>query len=79
MKITDIIISALMKKGILYEARNCEIDVDIPMNTISQPLMTTRIDKSGYATAVPDITMLPESTIKVKLKIEHMTVRIEKE
>ena len=31
MKISDMIISAIIKKGILYEARNVDIDVDIPM------------------------------------------------
>ena len=30
MKISDMIISAIIKKGILYEARNVDIDVDIP-------------------------------------------------
>lgn len=31
MKISEMIISAIIKKGILYEARNVVIDVDIPM------------------------------------------------
>lgn len=31
MKIRDMIISAIIKKGILYEARNVDIDVDVPM------------------------------------------------
>lgn len=31
MKISDMIISAIIKKGILYEARNVDIDIDIPM------------------------------------------------
>ena len=30
MKITDMIISAIIKKGILYEARNCDVEFDIP-------------------------------------------------
>jgi hypothetical protein len=30
MKITDVIISAIIKKGVLYEARNCEMEFDIP-------------------------------------------------
>ena len=30
MKITDLIISAIMKKGVLYEARNCDMEFDIP-------------------------------------------------
>ena len=31
MKISDMIISAIIKKGLLYEARNVDIDVDVPM------------------------------------------------
>ncbi len=31
MKITDMIISAILKKGILYEARNVDTDAEIPM------------------------------------------------
>jgi len=30
MKITDMLISALLKKGILYEARNVDVEVKIP-------------------------------------------------
>lgn len=30
MKITEMILSAIIKKGILYEARNCDLNVDIP-------------------------------------------------
>ena len=30
-KITDMIISGILKKGILYEAKNCDVDFDIPM------------------------------------------------
>ena len=32
MKITDMIITAILKKGILYEARNVDTNVEIPMN-----------------------------------------------
>ena len=31
MKITEMLISAIVKKGILYEARNADIQVDVPM------------------------------------------------
>lgn len=31
MKISDMIISAIIKKGILYEARNVDTDIDIPL------------------------------------------------
>ena len=30
MKITDMIISAIIKRGILYEARNCDMEFNIP-------------------------------------------------
>ena len=32
MKITDMLISAILKKGILYEARNCDLEFEVPMN-----------------------------------------------
>lgn len=31
MKLTDMLISAIVKKGILYEARNADIQVEVPM------------------------------------------------
>jgi len=34
MKITDMLISAILKKGILYEANNCNMDFEIPMNQL---------------------------------------------
>lgn len=36
MKITDMVISAIVKKGILYEARNIDADVEIPMTIENQ-------------------------------------------
>ena len=30
MKIAEMVISAILKKGILYEANNCDVGVDIP-------------------------------------------------
>jgi hypothetical protein len=30
-KITDMLISAILKKGILYEARNCDVEFDVPI------------------------------------------------
>jgi len=53
MKIIDMIISAILKKGILYEARNVNTDVEIPITQ--------------------------ERKIKVNIKCEHMTLRIEKD
>lgn len=37
MSITDMIISALMKKGVLYEARNVDIEFKIPKDTVQLP------------------------------------------
>lgn len=50
MALSDMIISAIIKKGIVWEARNFETDVQIP-----------------------------DSKVTVKIKAEHMTVRIEKD
>ena len=36
MKLTDIIITAILKKGILYEARNVDTDVEVPINIEGQ-------------------------------------------
>ena len=36
MKITDMVITAILKKGILYEARNVDTDFEIPMNIEGQ-------------------------------------------
>jgi hypothetical protein len=55
MKITDMVISAILKKGILYEARNVDADVEIPMLIENQ-----------------------ERKIKINIKCEHMTLRIER-
>lgn len=30
MNVTEMIISAVLKKGILYEAKNCEVEFNIP-------------------------------------------------
>jgi len=81
MKITDMIISALLKKGILYEARNCDIDVEIPIDGQNEkPLMVSKINDAEYAQASMDtISALPTSKIKVNIKIEHMTLKVEKE
>jgi hypothetical protein len=59
-KITDMLISAIIKKGILYEARNCDMEFEVPINqtdaegetsekkvkiTFKAEHMTLRIDK----------------------------------
>lgn len=56
MKITDIIISSIIKKGILYEARNVDTIIDIPFTIDSQ-----------------------EKNIRVNIKCEHMTLKVEKD
>lgn len=58
MKLTDMIISAIIKKGICYEARNVDTEFTIP-----------REDDSGN----------PKEVIKIKVKCDHMTLRVEKE
>ena len=32
MKLTDMIVSAILKKGILYEARMVDMEIEIPMD-----------------------------------------------
>ena len=34
-KVMDMVISAVIKKGILYEARNCDLEFDIPTSQLS--------------------------------------------
>jgi hypothetical protein len=57
MKIADILVSAIIKKGIFYEARNVDTTVDIPMDhdgkekiiriQFKAEHMTIRVDKEG--------------------------------
>ena len=49
MKLTDMIVSYILKGGIVSESRNLEVEVDIP-----------------------------ESNITVKIKCEHITIKVEK-
>lgn len=56
MKITDMIITAMVKRGVLYEAKNTDVDVEIPVSIEG-------LDK----------------IVKVNIKCENMTIRIEKE
>ena len=50
-KIINMLISAIVKKGILYEARNVDTDINIPENGIKINIkcdnMTLRIEKEG--------------------------------
>ena len=51
MKITEMILSALIKRGVLYEARNCNIDLSVPMEgenvkvNVHIEHMTLRVEK----------------------------------
>lgn len=56
MKITDMIISGILKKGILYEAKNIDADIDVPISIEGQ-----------------------EQQVKVNIKCDYMTLRIEKD
>lgn len=53
MKITEVILSAIIKKGILYEAHNCDINVDVPNGNETIKInfkadnMSLRIEKSN--------------------------------
>jgi len=49
MKLTDMIVSYILKGGILSESRNLDVEIDIP-----------------------------ESSITVKIKCEHMTIKMER-
>lgn len=62
MKLADMVISAILKKGILYEARNIDVDFDIPTEKLCE-------SKEGNEF----------KTVKVHVKAEHMSIRIEQE
>lgn len=49
MNITDIITSVLLKKGVMFEARNVDTDIE-----------------------------LPEGGMKVNIKIDHITIKLDK-
>lgn len=55
MKIAEMAISAILKKGLLYEAKDMDINVDIPVTVEGK-----------------------EQNMKVNVKCEYMTLRIEK-
>ncbi len=50
MKLTDMIVSAALKRGVVYEGRNVEADIHIP-----------------------------DTELRINVKIEHMKVTISKE
>jgi hypothetical protein len=53
LNIKEMILSAIIKKGILYEARNCDINVDVPSGNdvikinFKADNMSLRIEKSN--------------------------------
>ena len=36
MKVTDMLISAVIKRGVLYEGRNCDLEFDIPTTDVTK-------------------------------------------
>jgi len=54
MKLTELLVSAIIKKGVLYEARNVEVDIpvtnmDIPVGviTVKCDYMSLRFERDG--------------------------------
>jgi hypothetical protein len=58
---TDMVISGLLKKGILYEAKNVDMEIDVPKS------------KLGVSGGDKD------DKVKIKIKCDNMTLRLEKE
>ena len=63
MKLTEMLISAIVKKGILYEARNVDTTFTMPIRVH---------DDTGSP-----LDVLKQVT--VNFKAEHMSLRVEKE
>jgi hypothetical protein len=61
MKISDILVSAILKRGILYDAKVVDMDFEIP---------TTHLGINEGA---------KENKIKMHVKCDNMTLRIEKD
>ena len=57
MKLTDIIISAIIKKGILCEARNLDVEFDIPTDQLAQPKEETIFKKTTVHVKVDHVTV----------------------
>lgn len=56
MKITDAILSYLLKGGVVYEGRLIDTEIEIPFEDDEK-----------------------QKTVKIAIKCEHMTIRINKE
>lgn len=61
MKFMDMIISAAIKKGVLYEARNCDLEFEVPGTVLNLGEEASK------------------SSIKIKMKVEHMSLKLENE
>lgn len=66
MNLTEMLISAIIKRGILYEARNVDVEFDIPKEVAVLPKQEDK-DK------------LKRDRITVRIKAEHMTLQIERD
>lgn len=51
MKLTDALVTLILKKGVLYEAKNFEADIDVPDSNIKVHVtidnMTLKVEKDG--------------------------------
>jgi len=63
MKLTDVLVSAIIKKGVLYEARNVEVDIpvtkmDIPVGVINVKCdhMSLRFERDAESNTDHEIT-----------------------
>ena len=43
MSLMNMIVSAIIKKGVLYEARNCDIECDIPIEASERTEMNIKV------------------------------------
>lgn len=68
MKLTDIIISAITKRGVLLESQNMDVTFDIPRKGEETP--------AGSDSAAPHGA--EKAPVRVNVKAEHVTIRIEK-
>ena len=66
MKITDMLVSAIVKKGILYEARNVDVEFTIPKET-------------DFLVKDAERAKLKFENVTVRFKAEHMSIKIEKD
>jgi len=63
MKLTDMLVSAIIKKGILCEARDIDLEFDIPGQMLDNSTLNDQQFKQ----------------IKVHAKVDHITIKFDKE